>query len=165
MDSTERLALPLLAPGQAQKELFHNEALQRLDIAVAACVEGPPADDPPSAPQPGAAYLVGDAPTGTWTGHAGNLAGFGIAGWRFIAPTIGMSVFDKSSQSVAIYSDAGWEVGKIRAASLIIDGVQVVGPRAGSVADPSGGSTLDAEARVAITGILAALRQHGLISP
>jgi len=140
-------------------------ALQRLDIAVAACVEGPPADDPPSAPQPGAAYLVGDAPTGTWTGHAGNLAGFGIAGWRFIAPTIGMSVFDKSSQSVAIYSDAGWEVGKIRAASLIIDGVQVVGPRAGSVADPSGGSTLDAEARVAITGILAALRQHGLISP
>jgi hypothetical protein len=140
-------------------------ALQRLDIAVAACVEGPPADDPPSAPQPGAAYLVGDAPTGTWTGHAGNLAGFGIAGWRFIAPTIGMSVFDKSSQSVAIYSDAGWEVGKIRAASLIIEDVQVVGPRAGSVADPSGGSTLDAEARVAITGILAALRQHGLISP
>ena len=140
-------------------------ALQRLDIAVAACVEGPPADDPPSAPQPGAAYLVGDAPTGTWTGHAGNLAGFGIAGWRFIAPTIGMSVFDKSSQSVAIYSDAGWEVGKIRAASLIIDGVQVVGPRAGSVADPSGGPTVDAEARVAITGILAALRQHGLISP
>ena len=140
-------------------------ALQRLDIAVAACVEGPPADDPPSAPQPGAAYLVGDAPAGAWTGRAGNLAGFGIAGWRFIAPTIGMSVFDKSSQSVAIYSDAGWEVGKIRAASLIIDGVQVVGPRAGSVADPSGGSTLDAEARVAITGILAALRQHGLISP
>jgi hypothetical protein len=82
-----------------------------------------------------------------------------------LAPTIGMSVFDKSSQSVAIYSDAGWEVGKVRAASLIIEGVQVVGPRAGSVADPSGGSSVDAEARVAIAGILAALRQHGLISP
>ena len=69
------------------------------------------------------------------------------------------------SQSVAVYSDAGWEVGKVRATSLFIDGVQVVGPRAGSVADPSGGPTVDAEARVAITGILAALRQHGLISP
>jgi hypothetical protein len=165
MDSTERLALPLLAPGQAQKELFHNEALQRLDIAVAASVEGPPADDPPTAPELGTAYIVGDSPTGAWSGFAGHLAGFGIAGWRFIPPNIGMSVFEKSSQSVAIYSDAGWELGKVRATSLIIDGVQVVGPRMGSIADPSGGVSIDAEARVALGGILAVLRQHGLISP
>lgn len=165
MDTTERLALPLLAPGQAQKELFHNEALQRLDIAVAASVEGPPANDPPSIPQPGAAYLVGDAPNGAWSGHAGHLAGFGIAGWRFIAPKIGLSVFEKSSQTVAVYSDAGWEIGKVRAASVIIEDVQVVGPRMGPIADPSGGSTIDAEARAAVAAVLTALRQHGLIFP
>ena len=33
-DSTARLALPFLAPGQAQKELYHNEALSRLDLLV-----------------------------------------------------------------------------------------------------------------------------------
>lgn len=31
---TPRLALPLLQPGQAQKEMYHNEALARLDLAV-----------------------------------------------------------------------------------------------------------------------------------
>ena len=151
-------------PGQAQKELFHNEALRLLDIAVAAAVEGPPADDPPSTPQPGMGYLVGDAPTGAWSGFAGHLAGFGIAGWRFIAPKIGMTVFEKSSETVAVYSEAGWEVGKVRAASVIINGVQVVGSRTGPIADPSGGSTTDVEARTAIASVLAALRQHGLIS-
>ena len=165
MDSTERLALPLLAPGQAQKELFHNEALQRLDIAVAASVEGPPGDDPPPSPEPGTAYLVGDAPSGAWSGYAHHLAGFGIAGWRLIAPRIGMSVFVKSSQTVAVYSGADWEIGKVRAANVIIDGVQVVGPRAGSIPEPSGGSTIDLEVRIAVAGILVALRQHGLISP
>lgn len=165
MDSTERLALPLLAPGQAQKELFHNEALQMLDIAVAASVEGTPGDDPPSTPGLGTAYLVGDTPAADWSGYAHHIAGFGIAGWRFIAPRIGMSVFVKSSQTVAVYTDAGWEIGKVRAASVIIDGVQVVGPRTGSISDPSGGSTIDAEARAAVAGILATLRQHGLISP
>ena len=165
MDSTERLALPLLAPGQAQNELFHNEALQMLDIAVAASVEGEPGDDPPSTPGLGTAYLVGDTPAAVWTGYARHIAGFGTAGWRFIAPKIGMSAFVKSSQTVAVYTDAGWEIGKVRAASVIIDGDQVVGPRAGSILDPSGGSTIDAEARAAVAGILATLRQHGLISP
>jgi hypothetical protein len=132
---------------------------------VAASVEGPPADDPPSTPEPGTAYLVGDAPNGAWSSHAGHLAGFGIAGWRFIAPTIGMSVFEKSSQTIAVYSDAGWEIGKVRAASVIINGVQAVGSRMEPIADPSGGSTIDTEARATLVAVLGALRQHGLISP
>ena len=164
MDSTERLALPLLAPGQAQKELSHNEALQLLDIAVAASVEGPPENDPPAEPEVGSTYLVGDAPTGEWSSFAGNLAGFGVAGWRFVAPMIGTRVFVKNSQTFGVYSAAGWEIGTVRGSSVIIDGLQVVGPRNGSIADPVGGTIIDGEARFAIAGILAALRQHGLIS-
>lgn len=165
MEFTERLALPLLAPGQAQKELFHNEALQMLDIAVEAVVEGPPNNDPPTEPAPGSAYLVGDTPTGDWTGRAGHLAGFGVAGWRFVPPKMGMSVFLKSSQTVAVYSTSGWEIGTIRGSSLVIEGFQVIGPRAPSIADPTGGSTMDVEARSAVARILGTLRQHGLISP
>ena len=164
MDSTERLALPLLAPGQAQKELFHNEALQLLDIAVGASVEGLPENDPPSAPQIGSSYLIGNAPTGAWAGFAAHIAGFGIAGWRFLRPGTGMAVFVKSTQTVAVYSGTGWDVGTIRGSSLIVDGLQVVGPRTAPIDDPAGGTVVDSEARFALAEILVALRQHGLIS-
>jgi len=151
-------------PGQAQKELFHNEALQLLDIAVAASVEGLPGNDPPPAPEIGAAYLIGDAPTSEWTGFAAHVAGFGIAGWRFVRPRTGMAVFVKSTQTFAIYSGSTWDVGQIRGSSLIVDGLQVVGPRTAPIADPAGGTIVDSEARFALAEILGALRQHGLIS-
>ncbi len=39
MAATPRLALPFLTAGQAQKEFYHNEALQTLDMVAAAAVE------------------------------------------------------------------------------------------------------------------------------
>jgi hypothetical protein len=44
-----------------------------------------------------------------------------------------------------------------------VGGQQVVGSQAAAIASPSGGATVDAEARTAIDAILAALRAHGLI--
>jgi hypothetical protein len=38
-------------------------------------------------------------------------------------------------------------------------------PRPAAIADPSGGTTADSEARAAIAQVLAALRQQGLIAP
>jgi hypothetical protein len=46
---------------------------------------------------------------------------------------------------------------------LFVDGDQVVGGRAAGISDPSGGVTVDAEARSAVEQILGTLRQHGLI--
>ncbi|WP_367112966.1 DUF2793 domain-containing protein [Sphingomonas sp.] len=83
-DPTHRLALPLLEPGQAQKEFFHNEALTRLDIAVQGAATGP-ADTPPAVPRPGQCWIVGATPTGDWIGHAHAVAGWTDAGWRFLA--------------------------------------------------------------------------------
>jgi len=40
----------------------------------------------------------------------------------------------------------------------------VLGPQQTAIADPSGGSTVDAEARTAIGSILTAMRTHGLIA-
>ncbi len=45
-----------------------------------------------------------------------------------------------------------------------VDGVKVVGNQAGPIAAPTGGSTIDTNARVTISAILSALRGHGLIS-
>ena len=42
MSTTVRFALPLIAPGQAQKEAYHNEALAAIDAALHACVEDGP---------------------------------------------------------------------------------------------------------------------------
>lgn len=164
MDMTARLALPLLIPGQAQKEIFHNEALQVLDSLVAAAVEDGPMNDPPANPAGGACYLLGAAPTSAWAGFADHVAAYSDAGWRFIAPTAGMAVFVKAKAIIATFVAGVWELGSVRASRIVIGADQVVGPRAGAIADPSGGVSVDAEGRSAIAAILATLRQHGLIS-
>jgi hypothetical protein len=164
MDATERLSLPMLIPGQAQKEFFHNEALHILDAITAGAVEELPRDEPPSSPSSGQCYLIGNSPVGDWSGHPSHVAMFGEAGWRFVSPVAGMSLLVKSSGTFATYGSAGWEVGTLRASRVIVDGEQVIGPRAEQIAAPAGGSTVDAEARLTLEQILSALRLHGLIA-
>ena len=164
MNASQRHNLPFISPGQAQKELFHNEALQMLDALVAAAVEEPPRLSPPASPVPGACYIVAGGATGDWQGRDLHIAAFTAAGWRYVAPTEGMSAFIKSSATTAVFIGGAWEVGSVRGAKLLVDGQQVVGARTSAIGNPSGGSTIDAEARAAIIGVLAALRQHGLIA-
>lgn len=163
MNGTARLSLPFLSPGQAQKEFIHNEALQALDIAVAAAVEEAPRSEPPAAPAVGACYIVGSSPTGEWAGKPQSLAAFTSGGWRFLAPIEGLSVYVKDSGLCGTYRIGDWDIGPLRGSSVIIDGQQVVGNRSAAITLTSGGSTIDGEARTAIEAILAALRQHGLI--
>lgn len=76
----------------------------------------------------------------------------------------GMSVHVRSSGTTALFSGGTWTIGTIAGERLVIDGNQVVSARGVAIATPSGGSTVDGEARAAIGDILAALRQHGLIA-
>lgn len=158
-----RLALPLLEAGQAQKEIMHNEALAILDAATQAVAETLGDDAPPATPAEGKSWIVGTAPTGDWTGHAGALATWTGGGWRFLAPFSGMTAWITTEGVVARYRDGVWTSGMVVANAIVIGGNQVVGARQAAIADPSGGTTLDAAARAAITSILAALRSHGLI--
>lgn len=164
MSTTPRHGLPLLAPGQAQKELFHNEALLALDCLVGGAVEGLPSDTPPASPVQGSCYLIGSNPTGAWAGKSGQIAAFGPGGWRFLVPTDGASLLVKNSGVRAEYRAGSWTIGTVRANSLSIGGVQVVAGQAAAIASPSGGTSVDSAARTAIDQILAALRQHGLIA-
>lgn len=77
---------------------------------------------------------------------------------------LGLTLLDRSTGTLAAYQSNGWEEGIVRAFRLLIDGQQVVGPQADAIADPSGGVTVDAQARSVITEMLEALRHHGLIS-
>ncbi len=159
---TPRLALPLLQPGQAQKEMLVNEAIALLDIAVQGAVAGAAIDVPPADPDPGECWIVGGTPAGVWAGHAHEIAGWTSSGWLFVRPHEGTQLWVGSMGSVALFTGGAWRLGELHG-KLFIEGDQVVGPREAAIAEPSGGSTVDAEARTAIVSVLNALRAHGLI--
>lgn len=160
---TARLGMPMLQPGQAQKELYHNEALALIDIALHATVTAIGLDMPPASPTPGMSWIVGAAPTGAWAGAAHQLAGWTAGGWRFVVPTDGMTVWSLADSLEARFVGGSWIVGEARATRLKIGGVQVVGAQQAGIAPPSGGVTIDAEARTVLALILGALSAHGLI--
>jgi hypothetical protein len=163
-ESSTRFSLPLLQAGQAQKELYHNEALALIDLALHAAVEAYALDLPPAVPVPGECWIVGPEPAGDWAGRPGVIAGWTPGGWRFIDPPVGMSVWIKPDALWARRGEAGWIVGEVAASSIVVDGQTVVGAQQPGVANVAGGAIIDAEARTAINAILAALRGHGLIA-
>lgn len=162
-EQTARLALPLIAPGQAQKEMAHNEALALIDAAVQANVAGFAVATPPADPTPGACWIVGSSPTGAWSGKSDALAIWTSGGWRFVMPTPGFAVWVGDAGAEARFGDDGWELGTIAGDRLVLSGLEMLAAPADAIGDPGGGATIDAEARVAIAAILAALRLHNLI--
>jgi Protein of unknown function (DUF2793) len=164
MIGTARLQLPLLSAGQAQKEVTVNEALQALDVFTAGAVEEGPRQDPPASPAIGSCYVSGDAPTSEWAGKPGYVAAFTSGGWRLYPPIDGAGFYNKADNEWISYRTGAWEQGIVRGSSLVLGGRQVVGTQAAAITDPAAGSVVDAEARSAITQILTAMRQHGLIA-
>jgi hypothetical protein len=162
-ETSARLALPFIVPGQAQKELHHNEALALIDAALHAAVESASVASPPSEPEEGQCWIIAAGAAGDWHAHAGSLACWTSGGWRFVAPLPGMLVWDKSSAVWLHWRGSSWSSGELPAAGLTIGGVQVVGARQPAVPSPSGGTTIDTEARTAIAAIAATLKTHGLI--
>jgi hypothetical protein len=162
-DTTQRFDLPFLLPGQAQKELFHNEALVLIDLALHPAVEGPPAAEPPAAPAPGECRIVAPAAVGDWSGRDNMLAIWTTSGWRFLAPQPGTSAWNKAASVPMTWDGSEWSGGDLACTGLTVGGVRVVGARQPAVASPSGGTIIDAEARAAIDALTAALMSHGLI--
>jgi len=165
MSATPRLNLPFILTNQAQKEVTHNEALESLDGLLHLLAESAGLADPPTSPAEGQVWIVAAAATGAWSGHDGELAQWIAGAWRFHAPVEGMRAWIVDQALPARFAAGAWVVGELRGTALLIDGLQVVGSQGGAIADPSGGTTVDAEARTAIGAILTALRAHGLIAP
>ncbi|WP_299328689.1 DUF2793 domain-containing protein [Parasphingopyxis sp.] len=163
-DSTARFGLPFIQPGQAQKEVFHNEALALLDAALHPVAETRGDNIPPPIPAIGQGWIVGTAPTGDWSGQANRLAVWTAGGWRFVAPTEHMRVWVRDAEIYTVWDGAAWMDGELAGSVVRIDGVAVVSAQQAAIADIGGGSVIDAESRAGITAILAVLRAHGLIA-
>lgn len=109
MDVSNRLALPYLAAAQSQKHVTHNEALRMLDALVQIGVLDAGVNAPPATPAEGARYLVGDAPTGDFSGHAGHVAAYDDAAWRFYAPRAGWICRVSSNNVLLVHDGTAWK--------------------------------------------------------
>lgn len=137
-----RFNLPFLWAGQAQKEVFVNEALARLDALLHCAIESESAS-PPASPGDGQAWLVATSPTGEWAGKAGQIAYCENGAWRYAVPCDGMRVLNRST---------GQEL------RFFVTWQKPVAP-----AEPSGGSVVDVQARSAILSLVTALRATGVL--
>lgn len=162
-DTTPRFGLPFIFPGQAQKELFHNEALTRIDLALHPAVEEAPTAVPPADPAVGRCWIVAAAAGGDWEGRDGMLAMWSEGGWRFLSPPPGLVAWNKAASLPLLWDGSRWREGTLLCSALAVNGVQVVGPRQPGVPSPSGGTIIDEQARAAINALTAALMSHGLI--
>ncbi|NJC06927.1 hypothetical protein GGQ97_002720 [Sphingomonas kaistensis] len=164
MAKSHRIGLPFLSAGQAQKELLHNEALILLDAVVQGCCEGGPLNSPPEIPEQGLSYLCGNDPIGEWAGRPRDVACWSDSGWRFITPFDGLQMVDRSNGCTWRFMAGQWSSGIVRGSELHLNGVRVVGDQYTAIANVSGGTVVDTQARDALAQVLSALRSHGLIA-
>lgn len=137
-----RFDLPLLFVGQSQKEITFNEAILLIDFLLQPIIEGT-ATTVPSVPTSGQCWLITSGATGIFAAKTDQIAAWSEGGWRFIAPKEGMRVYDRARTGDRIYRGSAWRTPTMPSA-------------------PTGGTTVDAQARSAIIAITDALRDAGI---
>lgn len=141
--TTPQLSLPLLFAGQAQKEFFINQALSVVD-ALASSVVLASIGTPPDNASDGACYRITSPASGDWDGHEDQIA-IRIAGaWHYVEPVNGMRMFDGQIGAMLLF-DTGWQF-------------------AAAPATPTGGATIDVEARQTLSDLIMELRRVGLFT-
>ncbi|MEJ7933398.1 DUF2793 domain-containing protein [Sphingobium sp. AN558] len=163
-DATARLALPLLFAGQAQKEVFHNEALTAIDALLHGVAASADLATPPGSPIVGQCWIVAPGASGAWAGRANSVACWTDGGWRFFAACEGLSVLVADRGHRMSWDGSAWLDERLREEGLYLAGHRVVGEQRAAIAGPAGGATIDENARTTIDAILTALRDHGLIA-
>ena len=101
---------------------------------------------PPASPVNGANWLVGTGGTGAWAGQDGAIAAYQAGNWLFVPPRDGVSVLNRATGQIIHYYAAGggWQTPTAPAA-------------------PTGGTTIDTQARAAIASLMSALQTAGVL--
>lgn len=163
MNTTMRWALPLLAAGQAQKEITHNEAVLAIDALLQLGVVSRRQSAPPTDAVPGDVHIVAAAATSDWLGGTGRLASFNGAGWTLVTPRDGCLAWVADEGEFSVFSGGGWSSGGWPASGICVGGRTLLAAAPQTVLGAAGGSTIDLECRYALTALLGALRSQGLI--
>lgn len=108
MSDTPRLGLPLLAAGQAQKHVTHNDALMRLDALVHLVVASRTQTVPPSSPEETSAYIVPAGGSGVFAGRQDDLAIFEDGAWSFLEPRAGWQAWVSDEAEHHVWTGTQW---------------------------------------------------------
>lgn len=108
MTVTPRLLLPLLAAGQAQKHVTHNDALVRLDALIHLVVDSRTQAAPPPSPTELSAYIVPPGGSGAFAGRADQLALFEDGGWTFLTPRVGWQAWIADEAEHHLWTGTEW---------------------------------------------------------
>ena len=65
-------------------------------------------NDPPGSPAEGDRYIVGAAPTGVWTGHAGDIVWYDGTAWQFDNPEEGWFVYVADENKFYLFNGTAW---------------------------------------------------------
>lgn len=115
-----------------------------LDFLVQPVVLAKHADPDVLSPSDGEAWLVDQESSGDWAARQNHIAIWTAGGWRFIEPIEHAKLLVKDVKETAVFLDNEWIFG-------------------GAISGPTGGSTIDVEARQAIESILEVLRIKAVI--
>jgi hypothetical protein len=108
MLNTPNLSLPYIDVNAAQREVVHNEAIRGLDALVQLAVLDRDLTAPPGSPSDGQRWLVAASPTGAWSGHAADIAGWQDGAWRFYTPRTGWLVYVVDEGVLLGWNGSGW---------------------------------------------------------
>lgn len=106
--ATPNLGLPVLAQGQAQKEITHNDALLRLDALVQTSIKSRALATPPGSPANGERWIVPSGATGAWAGQTDKIALWREGAWAFFAPGVGWRVHVEDERLTVVWTDGAW---------------------------------------------------------
>jgi Protein of unknown function (DUF2793) len=118
LDETPNLALPYLAPAQAQKHVTVNESLRKLDALVQIAVLDRDLAAPPGSAENGARYIVAVGASGAWAGREQSIAASQDGAWFFHAPRAGWVAWVKDESLAVVWDGAAWALLSPDAAAL-----------------------------------------------
>ncbi len=109
MSETKQLGLTLVEAAQAQKHVTVNEALVRMDAAVALSVIDWDFNVPPVSPLEGDTYIVAAPATGGWTGLENSIAIYSNGGWIYLTPKAGWRAWSELLNTYAVFDGLSWQ--------------------------------------------------------
>lgn len=110
MSNSNNLQIVHVEQNQSQKEVTVNQALNRIDAILNVGAIDRAVNNPPSSPMLGDLYIIGNSPTGDWSGQGDNIA-FYDTSWQFISPKAGMTIWVIDKALHYTFDGSGWIVG------------------------------------------------------
>jgi|GEM_PF-1646471 len=107
--TTLRHGFPYIIPGQAQKHVTHNTALEHIDAVTHLCLDGLNVDVPPQDPIIGTCYDISASPKGVFANNANHVAAYQDTGWHFFPKIKGMLALHTEDNILMFYDGNRWE--------------------------------------------------------